>query len=224
MQTITALGIDYLSTLDYIDLTNLCKTNRQFATICTDNTYLRRILYNTNKTIYIPPKFDIALAMKQLDDEVETLFFKNYPSQQQYPRWINKELFTTHMKKVIYCDIYNELNSFITAEIDYTDYSFVIPAEDLFKDNITLELVKPFIAFPFAAYPVLDYGDDYNFRNISLLRDVENTIVLPKHFVDYIKYAILDWDAKGLVNKIDDGLADLLFLKPYTFREYWMEY
>ena len=208
MQAITQLGIDYLSTLDYIDLTNLCRTNKQFATICDDNVYLRRILFNTNDSIYIPPNFDIALAMKQLDNEVEKLFYKNYPpSEQPYPRWINEELFITHMKKIIYDQVYNDLEYYIQDA--YSEDELFI------GDVVELELSIA-LAFTSILINFESYFDD-EIKNSKLFDVIENKIILSKHFVDYIKPSVLLWidDDRQLQN----GLKDLLFLRRHTFLE-----
>ena len=180
-------------------MSNLCKTNKQLANICTDNEYLRRILYNTDSTIYIPPNFDIGLAMKQLNTEVEKLFFQNYPPDQKYPKWIDKEAFINHMKRVIYCDLH-----YLILE--------TLSPEDI--SDITIEIYKDLIGIPFAPQEV---NNLYSHYDISEVIDyhVKNKIVLSKHFIDYIKYPILKFATDH--DEAVRALAHLLFLRDYTF-------
>jgi hypothetical protein len=114
------LSIDFLSTLDYVDLQNLCHTDKALSGICRDNTILRNILYQTYNTaledsiyakkykkkdielpqLYLPPNFPIAEALRSLYDNILALVDVNYPDYDfQWPRWINRENFIIYILK-----------------------------------------------------------------------------------------------------------------------------
>ena len=86
------MDINYLSTLDYIDMRNLCISGKQLSYICNDNTSLRSIIYNKNNNVEISPNFNIAGALKDIYAAIQKVIDDNYP-EETLPRWVNKKKF-----------------------------------------------------------------------------------------------------------------------------------
>ena len=82
-QLLTNFNMDmsYLSTLDYIDMRNLCISSKQLSYICKDNTILRSIIYNKNKNVIILPNFDISSALKDIYASIQKIIDVNYPEE-----------------------------------------------------------------------------------------------------------------------------------------------
>ena len=85
------MDMNYLATLDYIDMRNLCISSKQLSYICNDNTSLRSIIYNKND-VEISPNFNISGALKDIYASVQKIIDDNYP-EETLPRWVNKKLF-----------------------------------------------------------------------------------------------------------------------------------
>lgn len=81
------MDINYLSTLDYVDMTSLCISSKQLSYICKDNKILRSIIYNKNDNVEILPNFDISSALKDIYNAIQKIIDVNYP-EQILPRWL----------------------------------------------------------------------------------------------------------------------------------------
>lgn len=201
---ITQMHIDYISNLDYIDLRNLCSTNKQFATVCKDNTILRSILYNSNKYIKLPPNFDIAGALDELWHLIRDIIDDQYPTLNDIT-WINKKEFINQQRRFYYNSIYVALLNMM-ADDGYNETTFYQGIK-LFINKSTINIIE-------------GQGKKPN----ELLK-----IILPPLFTEYIGYSILNWtynSKKEGVTGLVDLVLDLFFLKklPNDYIVYLGEY
>ena len=104
--SITQLDVITISRLDYVDMINLCQSDKYLSYICNDNTILRQILLITIPNLYISTNYDIAKALKELYNNINSLVIINYPEDLYYPKWINRELLINDMIKKVYIDLY----------------------------------------------------------------------------------------------------------------------
>jgi hypothetical protein len=127
------LSIDFLSTLDYVDLQNLSQTDKKLSDICVNDTILRNILYQTyyeelsksvyikyyNKNniplpkVYLPPNFPIAEAQQLLYNNILKLVNINFPETLKWPRWINREKFKEDMIRNVYQDLCYKIRDYL---------------------------------------------------------------------------------------------------------------
>ena len=162
------MDMNYLSTLDYIDIRNLCISSKQLSYICNDNTLLRSIIYNKNNNVKISPNFNISGALKDIYASIQKLIDDNYP-EETLPRWVNKKLFNDDMLK-------NFMNDFI--------FEFIGQIIDLYNLNKQssqidkIELYKPLVA------SVL-HSNNIKFDDFECIEsNISNVIIIPKSFYE----------------------------------------
>jgi hypothetical protein len=192
------LSIDFLSTLDYVDLQNLCHTDKALSGICRDNTILRNILYQTYNTaledsiyakkykkkdielpqLYLPPNFPIAEALRSLYDNILALVDVNYPDYDfQWPRWINRENFKEDMVRQIYYNLYFK----ITAKL-YEKSSIAKAIKKIKSVDIDAHI----ITFPFVAFNEDQYISEMAADDNKYTRYINNTLIQ----IIYITYLV----------------------------------
>ena len=177
LQYITSLDIDYLSTLDYVDLRTLCQTNKYFSHICINNQLLRQILYDKTNIIF-PKDYNISQLLKNLDNDILNLINKLYIT---YPRWVNKELFLIDFRKKIYHIVVNALVEYMDDYYDYEAHLFsYVDSRANLEDLSANLLIDDFrILHAFVATGLVEPND------------VDISIYLPTEFMDYIIYGIV---------------------------------
>lgn len=160
------LPIDYLTHLHYVDLINLCQTNKKLNTIYNNNT-LRDILAFRTDVIF-PKAINIAKILKKLDDTLLSTIQGYYPT---FPVWINKELFYIEHRKTMYSYILDVLVPQITDIL----YNFdLVYSYDYGGVNIQ-DIHYAFIS---------------KHANVSDLYIPDSTIKISDKLVDYIIYGI----------------------------------
>ena len=197
LEEITRLNIDYLSTLDYVDMQNLCKTNKNLSKICNDDNLLKTIIFNRSG-IMVNKEHHVSMLMKQLDDCINTIMEENYNN---IPRWVNKELFWIDCKKVFYVNL---VQRFAKRIIKYSDdldslfEAFWRLGEDFF--------IKLKVSFPFTSQ---DQNDYYS----SPLYNDPVVIALSDDMINYIRSIIDTLDLKK-IHYLDilDKLSMLFFV------------
>lgn len=125
LNEITRLQIPYLQKLDYIDLKNLCRTDKYYHNICQDKK-LKEILYSKNKNAIAIDEISIKETLDELDDAVENFYYQYYPKDKKLPAFINRNLLKDHVKRVIYDNIleglyYTITDNFIDDQTDILD-------------------------------------------------------------------------------------------------------
>ncbi len=166
----------YLAQLDYTDLRNLCRTNKEYN-ICDDDMVIKNILAITMPNVVF--KMNVAKLLKSLDDQIEKLINIHYFD---LPRWVNHELFMIDMKKKIYYNLAERLNDTLDANCDANGK---FDKEMFSKDgSLKIKLSKSFLAFALVSneFEEPDYDDDVELD--------ENEIVLSKRFVKYLMTAL----------------------------------
>lgn len=163
--------INYLLTLDYIDLKNLCSSNRELLPICEDNIILRQIIYKRNNDINIDSNFDIVGILNDTYSALQKIIDDNF-TRKDLPRWINEELFNDDMLRTLLYEFIDKL-------------SFIIEDNDGYISDIDkVELFSPVVAFPLISYNVDISNAD------SATSDVPSTVKIPKRFYEYINPTI----------------------------------
>ena len=129
----------YLAQLDYTDLRNLCRTNKEYN-ICDDDMVIKNILAITIPNVVF--KMNVAALLKALDDQIEKLINIHYFD---LPRWVNPEMFMIDMKKKIYNHLAERLNETLDANLGANGK---FDKEMLSRNgSLKIKLYKPFLAF-----------------------------------------------------------------------------
>jgi len=170
------MDMNYLSTLDYIDMRTLCISSKQLSHICRDNTSLRSIIYNKNDYIEISPNFNISGALKDIYASIQKVIDDNY-REETLPRWVNKKLFNDDMLR-------NFMNYFLEEFINQIIDIYLETEQEPFPQINKIELFKPLVA-------VALYSNEIEYDEFECLRtDVPNTIIIPKSFYEYIIHTV----------------------------------
>ncbi|HSW77001.1 MAG TPA: hypothetical protein VLG50_08135 [Candidatus Saccharimonadales bacterium] len=205
---IASLNIDYLSTLDYVDLKNLCKTDKQTNQhVCKNNDLLKQILIKSTKNnIQLLPNLNLSQILNDLYTHIVNLVSETWPIDKQYPKWVNAELLFDSMIRRVYLQIH---------EFIYNSYedNNLKKLQGLKSINIDQAL----LTFPLV--PVVEVIADYGLKNHKSVLDTENELILPNHFYDYINYTLQHLENVKDKYKI---IKKLLFIRKYTFSEVWM--
>lgn len=225
---ITSLDIDYLSSLDYVDLQSLCQTNKQFSKICINNTILTHILYKTyyeNLTdsiyagfykkdnielpqIYLPPNFPIAEALQLLYDNILKLVYLNYPKNMRWPRWVDREKFIQDTIRNIYWDLYFKITKYLYKQKSITSIA-----------NLTFVKIDPIlITFPFVSYNDEEYISEMERDDNKYSQYAVNGLVIPDLFTEYLFQIFNHWEHpfdtySGI---LEDTLWPMLFYRNYS--------
>ena len=210
LTTVDYMDVNYLSTLDYIDMRTLCMSSKQLSYICNDNSSLRSIIYNKNENVKISPNFNISGALKDIYAAIQKVIDGNYP-EETLPRWVNKKLFNDDMLR-------NFMNYFLGPFIDAIDDLYNEGNKGPLSQIDTIELWRPLVIA--VLYPKnMDY-DDFE----GLGSHIPYTIIIPKSFYEYITPTV-----NRIAIYIEDGddgnyydldhqillkaLSDMLFVK-----------
>lgn len=176
LSTITKMNINYFDNLDYVDIRNLCKTNKQFANLCNDNTLLRTIIYNKNKYVDIPQKFDIAGTLIDIYKQIIKIITKNYPKENA-PKWVKYEEFMDQMIRdcirLIIDLVSNDLDDYI-KESENNKYND--------KWTFKIEIFKYIIGFAYYSENInMPYSDN------PIFSDLKTNIKFSHKFINYVK-------------------------------------
>ena len=166
------MDINYLSTLDYIDMRNLCISSKQLSYICNDNTSLRSIIYNKNNNVEISPNFNISGALKDIYSSIQKVMDDNYP-EETLPRWVNKKLFNDDMLRnfmVLFLEVF--VAKIVTIYYESENEPFLeINKVELYQSSVIAVL----------------YSNNVDFADLECtVSDIPNTIMIPKSFYKYI--------------------------------------
>ncbi len=210
---ITTKNIVYYESLDYVDLKNLCDINKNFSNICKNNTLLRQIAFDTIPNLQLPPNYDISTPLNDLYNEIVKLVVLNYPPKMFYPKYINRELLLEEMKKKVYYDLSSRILNIYYA----TKTNNLTKLYDDIKEHICIN--KIVLALPFAgkeANGIELYYGGYGLEDHTSFEFVENELILPKTFLNYIKLIFDHWNNINYYVDEDD-FQSILFIRPYIF-------
>lgn len=181
---------DYLIQLDYVDLRNLCRTDKSFESIC-DDEIIKGILAETIPNVVF--KMNVAKLLKNLDNQIEKLINIHYPDM---PVWVNKELFMISFKKKIYNNLAEKLNDLLSDHVNKGKFVKEMYNAD---ESMTVMVNKSFLAFALISNDFDEPDDD----DINLYT---NDITLSKEFVKYLLAAVLPYksyrDAMPIIEKL----------------------
>ncbi len=166
----------YIAQLDYVDLRNLCKTKKLYATVC-DDLSIKSILTITIPNIVF--KMNVAKLLKELDNKIEKLINIHYFNM---PKWVNVELFTIEMKKKIYYNLAKKLNFTLHENLDSRGKFAVNMLRD--DGSLKLNLYNESLAFALISneFYIPDFDSDIDLH--------ENYIVLSGEFLEYLMTAL----------------------------------
>ena len=195
LQQLQTFDIDYLSTLDYIDLRNLCQTNKFFNNICDNDNIIKTILFNRTGIIF-PKDMNVAKTLKNFDNHVMSLITDNYI---EYPKWVNKELFIMEHRRTLYESIANHLAQII--EDDYIKYTSKSKWKKYNDEVIKINLFNEEIDTPFVSKNFEFEGENMDYQ-IKL-----------KDFSQYIIYGIYN-NTSNITNYHDlyDIISNLMLI------------
>ena len=217
LQEITALNIDYLHHLDYVDFNSLSHINKAFFKLLNNDTILRNILYKQcDNDIYLPPNFPILKALNDINNRITLFIYKLYPNDMKWPRWTNIEIFRSDLKKNVYMDLWVQICISYNNGRDISDIN-------LFIDDInTIILSRVGLLLPFAAYNneylVISDVENNKFYNSfdKELQFTDTTLDYLKHSFEYF-YNKYNKDSMN----IDDKIYALFFIRDYTHESYF---
>lgn len=190
------LPIDYLAYLSYIDLRNLCQTNKEMTIYCQTNK-LREIISFRSKILLLP-NANIAKLLRDLDDSLINLIEDNYSD---LPRWVNRELFMIDFRKDLYSDLIDQLSYKLEDYYTHDTKKFL---DGLIENNgtIKIELNKDNMSF---ALTSRKYKEEHSYGGDLDINDI--IFILPKDLVDYIVYGLVnnskDYDYHGIYRLLE---------------------
>lgn len=210
---ITVMNINYLSYLDYVDISQLFKVNTTYRKLTRKkiNDILRQILLTENYNIVIPANFDIKKALDELYMKIENLILINYDNK--FPDWVNVEKFINYMKRKIIYYIRQNLSWYFESIDEKNEWGKSGHIDELLFPDITYTVIinKYVVDIPFVGGIDTDlYYDDIGCNR--LLYDVIHEIILSNHFINYIKPTLIA--NQGIY--IEDIIDNLLFIKYYV--------
>lgn len=184
LNEITQLQIPYLQKLDYIDLKNLCKTNKYYRNIC-QNEKLKQILYSKNENAKVIDQINIKETLDELDDTVERFYHESYPKDMKLPSFIKQDQLKDYIKRIIYDQIYYNLNDIIREF--YTDDLLAIFEPNYDKGTFQISFETGDIATPF----MLDilYANDEKAEKVQVYYELN----LPISLLDYINESVIEY-------------------------------
>lgn len=169
--------VSYLSKLNYLEIRNLCKTNKQYFTICNDNTILRSLIYKRNPKIIISPNYNIAGALKDFHNQIEDLFNDNFDIN-GLPDYIIPDKFKFRHVKNLMKFFVHDLSSYLDGNVDNRNGKIEFPK--------FIKLNRLLVGIPFSSeYAESTYDDETS----RAWRDIPNTIFL-SDIINYIKPSI----------------------------------
>jgi len=168
----------YLSTLNYLEIRDLCQTNKRYFTICSNNTILRQLIYKRNSKILIPPNYNIAGTLKEFYAKIDKLFADNFDVK-RLPDYIIPEKFKrTHTLNLLNYFI-DDLSAYLDGSIDYRNGNIEFPD--------FIELNRFLVGVPFSSeYAEYTYDDEIPRE----WRDIPHKIILSELTIKYIKPSI----------------------------------
>lgn len=196
----------HLSKLNYLEICNLCKTNKQYFTICDNNTILRQLIYKRNPEIVISPNYNISGTLKELYSKIDSLFTDNF-DMKSLPDYIIPDKFKfIHTNNLLNCFI-DDLSSYLDGSVDYRNGKIEFPK--------CIKLNRFVVGVPFSSeYAPITYDD-------TIPREWEsipNEIILSELIIDYIRPSIenlvvFDFDMYRIdYHKIFDVLNPLFLI------------
>lgn len=209
--------------MDYVDLKNMCINTYYNDKICNNNTLLRQILYNTTDHLYLSPNINVANALNDLYDVIIFLINNNYPPDMYYPKWVNRELLIDDMIRKIYVSLYHKITNILyNININKKDNIVDFIVDVINNKLIKVKINKALISFPFSAIEAggVELRTESNIKNNPYLKYVENILIIPQSFRDYIITPIIKWYQNGYGDIIDLGLENIMFIRPQTFEAY----
>ena len=200
------MDISYLSTLDYIDLINLCKISG-YRDICNNNTLLKKILINKNIDIILAKNLDIIKALNDIYMQFGKIFYSIYDLN-NIPNWIDKEKFINHMINTIRSNFVPQL---IERIIDTKEENGEL------QSGMEIYLYKDIIVIPYIVGDAnnlrMEIDDLLNNSDIIIL----NTITLPESFIEYIQPTLINiynkYDDNTYYNHLIQAINNLLFIE-----------
>ena len=226
------LSIDFLSTLDYVDLQNLCKSDKKLSNICVNDSILRNILYQTYDEalknsnymgfymkndialpkIYLPPNFPIARALRKLYNNIDALVDVNYPADATYfkwPRWVDKAKFKDDMIRQIYNDLCYKIRDYLYDKK---------PISDAIKSLDSVNIQPSLLAFPFVYDSDEQYLREMEDDDNKYADHVTNTLKIPDLFRDYLYEIFNAWNKPfdEYTGILEDTLWAMLFYRDYS--------
>jgi hypothetical protein len=155
--------IDFIYHLSYVDILNICKTNKNLSNICSDNQLFRNILLNKN--IILNPNVDIITSLNIIYNQIDKLVYKNFANR-FIPAYIKKEAFLKDMHKRIMFLFINNLWQNVRKIVEKKPKTFKIV------------ISKSYLSFPFV-------GDNYYY--------VDNIINMTTEVIQYILPAMVEF-------------------------------
>lgn len=184
-----------LTHLNYIDIKNICKCNRELSTLCSEE--MIRNIIKSNHLIILNKNINVLFFLDDFYRKIEVIF-NQFFDKESCPKWVNFEQFKIlHMGKIIDDFIY----SFIAWLIikggilkNYTDR--IIYSK--------IELTTSVVLYPFCS-EVIDLGT-------RLIQDSEKICIK-------MKYSIKKYIKPSIDNYIDKYGSDDIFhhVKKKTF-------
>lgn len=194
---ITQIGVEYYKDLEFVDLKNLCRTSKELNNICHNNFMLKQMI-----DVKFPKNYDITDAFNELYNNISQLISINYP---EIPKYVIKDLFMDDMIRKVYILIYHHLSDFV-----YKHKYDLTHLKNKIKLN-KLVLAMPFVAD--AANLTETYYEFDDLREHDAFEEVDNVLILPDSFMDYLKTVFDYWKNSDYKVDWDNDLLSILMLK-----------
>lgn len=171
----TDINIEYLSHLNYMDIRQLCCTNKAIAQLCHNDRLFKLIIYRKTG-IRVSKKYNVAHILLELDNIMEQTVKDHFPID-DLPVWVNESLFLISQKRKLYNLLDEEISKNIYDiiedykdedekmeewDIPINDSSFLAPLVSQRKDDI-IDQTNIFLNGKYITVPIhiLEYIIEY---------------------------------------------------------------
>lgn len=192
---ISEYDVNYLSSLNYIDIQNLCRTSSAYQSLCQNDVLFLYIL--SQKGLMVPLNASITKVLKNLYRQFYQLVNINFVT---LSRWVIVDVFKDDTVKML---------SSVFAEILSDEIGVEETGELIIPDEI--HLFEAMLAFPL-------YSEFIDYDDLPSDTGIESTIILSNDFKEYIRPALSatvkpkDKKHGSLNYKAFYVLLDLLFI------------
>lgn len=162
------MDISFVDYLDYLDIKQLCKTNKNIQKAC-NNTVLKLIL-TKNLDIVLPQNINVIDALTSIYNEFEKLYYLHYS---KLPIWVDPKKFKNHMIKEI-------RDIFIVALVKQIQEKGLLPIE-IYQDSLCFPLYSNKIDMKHTdlSLNICDLLDNYGVNNNIVLVDKFEQYIIP---------------------------------------------
>lgn len=159
------INMKYLTTMNYYDIVQLCKSNKQLLPVCKNDELFKNIVYSKTGII-VNKKYNIAKILATFDRNIDDMFVKYFPIK-NLPPFVIPEIFYEYQKKIFYKEFFVWLLIKLDEDEDDTNKLYIFSSQ--------------------LSYPMCSDNVDYSSIHEKIGQYDPMIVQLPKDMMGYIK-------------------------------------